>query len=44
MTDGLLTSFETAALWLSVKVAFWAVGLSLPLAFTVAYILARGQF
>lgn len=44
MTDGLLTSFEAAALWLSVKVAFWAVGLSLPLAFTVAYILARGQF
>lgn len=35
---------EWTALWLSLKVAFWATLFSLPVGFGVAYALARGQF
>lgn len=44
MTDGFLSAFELAALWLSMKVALWAISLSLPIAFGIAYILARHHF
>ena len=35
---------EWTALWLSLKVAFWATVFSLPIGFAVAYALARGRF
>lgn len=35
---------EWAALWLSLKVAFWATLVSLPLGVAVAYTLSRGRF
>lgn len=43
MSDGFGPA-EWAALWLSLKVAFWAVLVSLPFAVAVAYALSRGQF
>lgn len=43
MTDWLGPN-EWAALWLSLKVAFWATVFSVPIGFGVAYALARGQF
>ncbi|WP_281983763.1 molybdate ABC transporter permease subunit [Thalassorhabdomicrobium marinisediminis] len=43
MTDWLGPA-EWSALWLSLKVAFWATLVSLPLGFAVAYALARGRF
>lgn len=43
MTDWLGPA-EWTALWLSLKVAFWATVISLPVGFGVAYALARGQF
>lgn len=44
MTAWALTSIETEALWLSLKVSAWAVGASLPLGILVAWILARCRF
>lgn len=43
MTD-VLGPAEWTALWLSLKVAFWATALSLPVGFAVAFALARGTF
>jgi molybdate transport system permease protein len=43
MTDWLGPA-EWNALWLSLKVAFWATLFSLPVGFGVAYALARGRF
>lgn len=43
MSD-LLGPAEWTALWLSLKVAFWATLFSLPFGFAAAYALARGQF
>lgn len=43
MTDWLGPA-EWTALWLSLKVAFWATVFSLPIGFAVAYALARGRF
>ena len=43
MTDWLGPA-EWTALWLSLKVAFWATLLSLPFGFAAAYALARGDF
>lgn len=43
MTDWLGPA-EWTALWLSLKVAFWATVFSLPLGFAAAYALARGDF
>jgi molybdate transport system permease protein len=43
MTDWLGPA-EWTALWLSLKVAFWATLLSLPFGFAAAYALARGNF
>ncbi|MCF2869829.1 molybdate ABC transporter permease subunit [Octadecabacter sp. G9-8] len=43
MTDWLGPA-EWTALWLSLKVAFWATVFSLPVGFVVAYALARGRF
>ena len=43
MTDWLGPA-EWTALWLSLKVAFWATVFSLPIGFGVSYALARGQF
>lgn len=43
MTDWLGPA-EWTALWLSLKVAFWATLFSLPLGFAVAYALSRGDF
>ncbi len=43
MTDWLGPA-EWTALWLSLKVAFWATVFSLPVGFGVAYALARGTF
>lgn len=43
MTDWLGPA-EWTALWLSLKVAFWATLVSLPFGFAVAYALARGNF
>jgi molybdate transport system permease protein len=40
----LLTPEELEVLWLSLKVAFWSVLVSLPLAIGVAYVLARASF
>ncbi|MEM8631729.1 MAG: molybdate ABC transporter permease subunit [Pseudomonadota bacterium] len=42
--DGWLSPQEWQALTLSLKVAFWATLLSLPLAIGVAYALVRGRF
>ena len=39
-----LSEIEVAALWLSLKVAFWAVGASLLPAYAVAHLLARHRF
>ncbi|HLJ65628.1 MAG TPA: molybdate ABC transporter permease subunit [Stellaceae bacterium] len=39
-----LTEAETEALWLSLKVSFWSVGLSLPLAILLGWFLARFRF
>jgi len=38
------TPFEQAALWLSLKVSFWAVLLSLPFGVLIAWLLAFRQF
>lgn len=43
MTDWLGPA-EWTALWLSLKVAFWAILFSLPVGFGVAYALSRGDF
>jgi molybdate transport system permease protein len=43
MTDWLGPA-EWTALWLSLKVAFWATLFSLPFGFAAAYALARGSF
>ncbi|MCW1950005.1 MAG: molybdate ABC transporter permease subunit [Octadecabacter sp.] len=43
MTDWLGPA-EWTALWLSLKVAFWATLVSLPFGFAAAYALARGNF
>ncbi|WP_296419099.1 molybdate ABC transporter permease subunit [Pseudooctadecabacter sp.] len=43
MTDWLGPA-EWTALWLSLKVAFWATLFSLPVGFGVAYALSRGDF
>lgn len=43
MTDWLGPA-EWTALWLSLKVAFWATVFSVPVGFGVAYALSRGQF
>ena len=43
MTDWLGPA-EWTALWLSLKVAFWATLISLPFGFAAAYALARGNF
>jgi len=43
MTDWLGPA-EWSAFFLSLKVAFWATLVSLPVGFAVAYALARGQF
>ncbi|SLN49047.1 molybdate ABC transporter permease subunit [Pseudooctadecabacter jejudonensis] len=43
MTDWLGPA-EWTALWLSLKVAFWATLCSLPFGFAAAYALSRGQF
>ena len=40
----MLTPLETEALWLSLKVATWAVIVSLPLGFATAWLLARRDF
>jgi molybdate transport system permease protein len=40
----MLSPEETGIILLSLKIAFWSVALSLPLAFSVAYLLARTQF
>lgn len=40
----MLSPEETGIILLSLKIAFWSVTLSLPLAFAVAYLLARKQF
>lgn len=42
--NDLLGPAEWTALWLSLKVAFWATLCSLPFGFAAAYALARGQF
>jgi len=39
-----LGAAEWTALWLSLKVAFWATLISLPFGFAAAYALSRGQF
>ena len=39
-----LSEVEIDALWLSLKVAFWAVGASLLPAYAVAHLLARHRF
>jgi molybdate transport system permease protein len=39
-----LTPDEVEVLWLSLRVAFWSVLVSLPLAIAVAYVLARASF
>jgi molybdate transport system permease protein len=39
-----LTAEEQEVLWLSLRVAFWSVLVSLPLAVAVAYVLARAVF
>ncbi len=44
MSDFALTPAETAALWLSLKVAFWAVLCSLPFGILLAWILSRLDF
>ena len=40
----ILTAEEQEALWLSLRVAFWSVFVSLPFAVAVAYVLARANF
>ena len=40
----MLSSEEAGIILLSLKIAFWSVALSLPLAFAVAYLLARAHF
>jgi molybdate transport system permease protein len=40
----ILTPEEQEALWLSLRVAFWSVFVSLPFAVAVAYVLARASF
>ncbi|MEO0357003.1 MAG: molybdate ABC transporter permease subunit [Pseudomonadota bacterium] len=42
-TDG-LTPQEWQAIWLSVRVAFWATAVSVPVALGVAFTLERGRF
>ena len=37
----MLTEGELGIIWLSLKVSFWGVGLSLPIALACAYLLAR---
>ncbi|MBT6139975.1 MAG: molybdate ABC transporter permease subunit [Rhodospirillaceae bacterium] len=39
-----LTPIEIEALWLSLKVAFWSVTISLPFGIAAAYLLARARF
>src|SRR5499426_1736004 len=39
-----LTPEEVEVLWLSLRVAFWSVVVSLPFALAVAYVLARASF
>src|SRR5215831_6169052 len=39
-----LTPEEVEVLWLSLRVAFWSVVVSLPFAVAVAYVLARASF
>ncbi|MBT5264764.1 MAG: molybdate ABC transporter permease subunit [Rhodospirillaceae bacterium] len=39
-----LTPIEIEALWLSLKVAFWSVAISLPFGIAAAYLLARARF
>src|SRR3954447_4219461 len=39
-----LSAEELEALWLSLRVSFWSVAISLPFAVAVAYALARGKF
>jgi molybdate transport system permease protein len=39
-----LTDAEREALWLSLKVSFWGVGLSIPVAIAVATLFARRRF
>ncbi len=39
-----LTAGEAMALWLSIKIGLWAVGLCLPVAFGLAWVLARRRF
>lgn len=39
-----LTAEEQEVLWLSLRVAFWSVFVSLPIALAVAYVLARASF
>lgn len=39
-----ITPEEAEVLWLSLRVAFWSVLVSLPLAIAVAYVLARASF
>src|SRR5215471_9565802 len=39
-----LTPEEVEVLWLSLRVAFWSVLVSLPFAVAVAYVLARASF
>ena len=39
-----LTPAEATALWLSVKVGLWSVVVTLPVAFALAYVLARARF
>ena len=39
-----LTPIEIEALWLSLKVAFWSVAISLPFGIAAAYPLARARF
>jgi molybdate transport system permease protein len=40
----MLTDSELGIVWLSLKVSFWGVGLSLPIALACAYVLARREF
>ncbi len=40
----MLSAEELGILWLSLKVAFWGVGVSLPLAIAFAWVLARKDF
>jgi molybdate transport system permease protein len=41
---GWLPPEAATAVWLSLRVSFWATVLSLPLAVLVALLLARGRF